>query len=92
MANDIFQPPPDINTTAVYLLLGRLEKGVEIGFGGVHDRLDRLNGRIASAEQKIAILEDRAGHAMTRTARWWSFGISGALAAIMEALRHFKVW
>ena len=36
-----------------------LQKGID----GIHDRLDRMNGRVSESEQEIAVLKDRSDRA-----------------------------
>lgn len=100
MSNNSPSLPPDINTTALYLLFGRLEKMCENGFDGMNTRLDKLNGRVGTTEQDVAVLKDRAAHTESRadeaadtahsargSARWWSVGIAGAISIAFEAWR-----
>lgn len=66
-------PTTDINATALYLLIGRLERQVETGFKGVNDRFDKQEGRLENVvatvvEQgaQLAVLKDRSDHASSK--------------------------
>ena len=48
--------------------LDRLYERVDRGFADLNDRLDELNGRTRTAEQKIAVIEDRGTR--DSSARW----------------------
>ena len=52
----------------------------------VHDRLDVLNGRTRSVEQKIAVLEDRSD-AQKATAAGWGAAVGGAIVGAVEMIR-----
>ena len=52
----------------------------------VHDRLDVLNGRTRTTEQKIAVLEDRSDTSRT-TAAGWGAGVSGVIVGVVETIR-----
>lgn len=67
--------------------LDRLYDLMEKGFHGVHSRLDDLNGRTRSAEQKIAVLEDRGIRSKDAGARWGVAGI-GAIGALVEIIKQ----
>lgn len=54
---------------------------------GVHDRLDAINGRTRTAEQSIAVLQDRSC-ATDRNIKLWG----GALAAILALLELAQVF
>ncbi len=54
---------------------------------GVHARLDALNGRTRVAEERIAVLADRAHEA--RRSGAMGGGIVAAFAAAFELLRHY---
>ena len=58
-----------------------LHKGIE----GVHERLDKLNDRTRSTEQKVAVLQSST----KREAAKWGGGIAG-VAAIAEVLH--RLW
>lgn len=51
---------------------------------GVHDRLDKLNDRTRTAEQRIAVLDDRAGPARAAA---WGGGIGGLMVGVIEGLK-----
>ena len=59
----------------------RLYQLVETGFQGVHSRLDHLNGRTRTTEQKIAVLEDRSD------GRWWGGALGGVVVTVIEAAK-----
>lgn len=61
--------------------LDRLYHTLEVGFSGVHSRLDRLNGQVGKHEAQIAVLEDR-GHPAA-----WGGGIGGLLVAVVEGAK-----
>ena len=54
---------------------------------GVQDKLDEQNGRVRATEQKVAVLEDRAGDA--RKGGMLAGGVVTLIAAIVETLRHY---
>lgn len=56
---------------------------------GVHDRLDRLNGRTRENEQAIAVLQDRGVRATDAGARWIG-GLAAAGGIVMELLH--RIW
>lgn len=51
---------------------------------GVQERLDAINGRTRSAEQAIAVLEDRRG---AGKAAAWGGGIAGGVVTVVEAAK-----
>ena len=67
--------------------LDRLYDLMEKGFSGVHDRLDRLNDRTRTAEQKLAVLEDRGVRSRDHGARWGA-GLIGAAGLLTEIIRR----
>lgn len=66
--------------------MDRLHAAMRDGFEGVYERQDRTNGRLNSAEIKIAVLETRAGDPDS-AARLT--GIGGLLAGIGTAIWHY---
>lgn len=62
----------------------RLYARMDAGFGQINDRLDVLNGRTRTAEQKIAVLDDRAGAGKAAVT---GAGAAGLLTAIVEGLK-----
>ena len=64
---------------------------------GVNARLDKLNGRVQTAETKVAILEDRATEtrqeardAGRRSAIKWASGVGATLAVVEAVWNHIK--
>lgn len=51
---------------------------------GVHDRLDKLNDRTRSAEQRIAVLDDRASPARAAVL---GGGTGGLIIAMLEGMK-----
>lgn len=66
----------------------RLYETLDGGFRGIHDRLDRQNGRIGQTEQKIAVLEATTGQSKKTTA---ALGGGVGLFAV-GAIEAFKAW
>lgn len=58
------------------------------GFEGVHDRLDQLNGRTRTVENKVAVLEDRGVRSKDQTARWGAavIGTTGVLVELAKQM------
>ena len=48
-------------------LLDERHTALMTGIVSVHDRLDRLNGRVRASEQHIAVLDDRSNRTNTVT-------------------------
>lgn len=53
--------------------------------GDVQTSVDRIDGRLRQAEQKLAVLDDRAMPA--RTAALWGSGTSGFVVALIESVK-----
>lgn len=66
--------------------MDRLHEAMRNGFEGVYQRQDRTNGRLNSAEIKIAVLETKAG-GTDAAARLT--GLGGLLAGIGTAIWHY---
>lgn len=69
--------------------LDRLYERIDRGFEQMNDRLDELNGRTRTAEQKIAVLEDRGIRVRDNPARW-AGGIAIVGGLVAEAVK--RVW
>lgn len=55
-----------LNTEQLFRELDTIKEGQTVGFAGVHSRLDTLNGRTRTLENKMTIV-------------WWSLGTLGTI-------------
>lgn len=56
---------------------------------GVHERLDGLNGRTRTVENKVAVLEDRGVRSPDPTARWIG-GLAMAGGVLWEVIQKLS--
>lgn len=57
-----------------------LKEAIDKGFGGVHERLDALNGRTRANEVAVAVLQDRS----TRGGVFG--GIAGSIGGVLGGM------
>ena len=62
----------------------RLYDTIDDGFRGVHVRLDRMNGRIGTAETDIAVLQEKSSAARSAA---WGGGIGGVMIGLVESVK-----
>ncbi|MES2958117.1 MAG: hypothetical protein V4792_08010 [Pseudomonadota bacterium] len=55
----------ELSREEFYHALGVLSKGMDRGFEGVNDRLDRINGQVNTHREEIAVLKDRGNRDTT---------------------------
>jgi hypothetical protein len=72
------------NTDAIFVHLEHIKEGID----GINRRLDEQNGRLRSAEQNVAVLQDRADDAKV-AGRNWGLSAGSVGAAVGAALAYF---
>ena len=81
----------DLSREEFYNALSGLSKAMDGGFEGIHDRLDRLNGKTESQGNRLTAVEtkidERTGAGGKQGAM--AGGIVAGIAALVELARHF---
>lgn len=68
-----------------------LRDDVARGMSGVHERLDRLDGRVRTTETSVEVIKDRHAQAGRSGAKWGT-AAGAAVAGLLTALWQLLGW